>query len=110
MALETPFEPRAHLLGPKDSHYLDVETLPWKPTQVPGIDIKVLVQDKDTGLLTALYGIGQIAGPPLVALLLSRAASRAEGFHWALALAASSLVVGAGLYGAMWKRWPILRA
>lgn len=63
-----------------------------------------------TGLLTALYGIGQIAGPPLVALLLSRAASRAEGFHWALALAASSLVLGAGLYGAMWKRWPILRA
>ena len=55
MALETPFEPRAHLLGPQDSHYLDVETLPWKPTQVPGIDIKVLVQDKETGLLTALF-------------------------------------------------------
>ncbi|RYX93520.1 MAG: hypothetical protein EOO28_18130 [Comamonadaceae bacterium] len=55
MALETPFEPRAHLLGPRDSHYLDVETLPWKPTQVPGIDIKVLVQDKETGLLTALF-------------------------------------------------------
>ena len=55
MALETPGEARAHLLGPLDSHYLDVEGLPWKPTQVPGIDIKVLVQDKETGLLTALF-------------------------------------------------------
>lgn len=55
MALETPSDPRGHLLGPLDSHYLDVESLPWKPTQVPGIDIKVLVQDKESGLLTALF-------------------------------------------------------
>lgn len=55
MALETPGEPGAHLRGPLDSHYLDVDALPWKPTQVPGIDIKVLVQDKETGLLTALF-------------------------------------------------------
>ncbi|MBO9641482.1 cupin domain-containing protein [uncultured Pseudacidovorax sp.] len=55
MALETPGEAGAHLLGPLASHYLDVEALPWKPTQVPGIDIKVLVQDKETGLLTALF-------------------------------------------------------
>ncbi len=55
MALETPGEARAHLLGPRDSHYLDIEALPWKQTQIPGIDIKVLVQDKETGLLTALF-------------------------------------------------------
>lgn len=55
MALETPGEAGAHLLGPLASHDLDVEALPWKPTQVPGIDIKVLVQDKETGLLTALF-------------------------------------------------------
>ena len=55
MALETPGEQPARPLGPRDSHYLDVDALPWKPTQVPGIDMKVLVQDKDTGLLTALF-------------------------------------------------------
>lgn len=55
MALETPGEKPVRPLGPLDSHYLDVEALPWKPTQVPGIDMKVLVQDKDTGLLTALF-------------------------------------------------------
>lgn len=58
-----------------------------------------------TGLLTALYGIGQIAGPPLVAWLLTQAASPAQGFNWALGLAAIGLVLGAGLYGVMRWRW-----
>ena len=59
-----------------------------------------------TGLLTALYGIGQIAGPPLVAWLLGQAASPTQGFIWALGWAAAALVVGAGLYGVMRWRWP----
>ena len=29
--------------------------LPWKPTPCPGIEMKVLLEDKDTGLLTALF-------------------------------------------------------
>ena len=58
-----------------------------------------------TGLLTALYGIGQIAGPPLVAWLLTWAATPAQGFNWALGLAAIGLVLGAGLYGVMRWRW-----
>ena len=58
-----------------------------------------------TGLLTALYGIGQIAGPPLVAWLLTQAAKPAQGFNWALGLAAIGLVLGAGLYGVMRWRW-----
>lgn len=58
-----------------------------------------------TGLLTALYGLGQIAGPPLVAWLLTQAASPAQGFNWALGLAALGLVVGASLYGVMRWRW-----
>jgi len=37
-----------------------------------------------TGLMTALYGIGQIAGPPMAAVLLARAGSQAQGFDWAL--------------------------
>ena len=58
-----------------------------------------------TGLLTALYGIGQIAGPPLVAWLLTQAATPAQGFNWALGLAAIGLVLGAGLYAVMRWRW-----
>ncbi|EJE49438.1 arabinose efflux permease family protein [Acidovorax sp. CF316] len=59
-----------------------------------------------TGLLTALYGIGQIAGPPMAAALLAQAGSRAQGFDWALAVAGSVLVLGAGLYAFMARRWP----
>jgi len=55
MALETPGDPLGPTRGPLDSHYLDVAALPWKPTQVPGIDIKVLMQDQEQGLLTALF-------------------------------------------------------
>ncbi len=58
-----------------------------------------------TGLLTALYGIGQIAGPPLVAWLLTQAPTPAQGFNWALGLAAIGLVLGASLYGVMRWRW-----
>lgn len=59
-----------------------------------------------TGLLTALYGIGQIVGPPMVAWLLGQAASPAQGFDWALGIAGGGLVLGAGLYAAMRWRWP----
>ncbi len=55
MALETPGDPLGPQRGPLDSHYLNVGALPWKPTQVPGVDMKVLMQDKDQGLLTALF-------------------------------------------------------
>lgn len=37
------------------SRYVDVEALPWKPTGHDGVDIKVLMEDADTGLLTALF-------------------------------------------------------
>ena len=55
MAAETPFLANASQLAPLASRYLDVESLPWKPTPTPGIDMKILLQDKDTGLLTALF-------------------------------------------------------
>ena len=62
-----------------------------------------------TGLLTALYGIGQIVGPPLVAWLLVRTPSQAQGFDWALSVAAGALVLGAVLYGFMVWRWRPVR-
>lgn len=55
MALETPGCPAANALPPLASRFLKVADLPWKPTQVAGIDMKVLMQDKETGLLTALF-------------------------------------------------------
>lgn len=36
------------------SRYVDVAQLPWTPTRFPGIELKVLMEDKETGLLTAL--------------------------------------------------------
>ena len=60
------------------------------------------------GLLTAAYGLGQIAGPPLVALLLSRTATTGEGFTLSLQIAASALLVGAALYGWMVRAYPML--
>ncbi len=59
------------------------------------------------GLLTGVYGVGQILGPPLVAVLLSHTASAGEGFTVALTIAASSLVLGASLYLALVRCYPV---
>jgi anti-sigma factor ChrR (cupin superfamily) len=42
-------------LGPLQSRYVKVASLPWKPTPTPGIDMKVLMSFPETGLLTALF-------------------------------------------------------
>jgi MFS family permease len=59
------------------------------------------------GLLTAMYGIGQIAGPPLVALLLKHSRSLGEGFTLSLEIAAVTLVAGALMYLWMVSAWPV---
>lgn len=51
----TPFLAGEDKLGPLDSRYVDVASLPWKPTPTPGIDMKILLQDETSGLLTALF-------------------------------------------------------
>jgi MFS family permease len=61
------------------------------------------------GLLTALYGLGQIVGPPMVAVLLRRASSPRAGFDLALEIAASALVAGALLYLALARAYPQAR-
>ena len=55
MAVTTPFHPQHDQLAAHESRYVDVEGLPWKPTPTPGIDMKVLMQDEESGLLTALF-------------------------------------------------------
>ena len=54
----TPFLPDAVRFGPLDSVSVAVDELPWKPTPTPGIDMKILVEDKETGLLTAIFRWG----------------------------------------------------
>ena len=55
MTATTPFLTNEDMLGPLASRYVDVGSLPWKPTPCAGIDMKVLVEDPATGLLTALF-------------------------------------------------------
>ena len=55
MTANTPFLKDAERLGPLASRYVEVEGLPWKPTPCPGIDMKILLEDTETGLLTALF-------------------------------------------------------
>ncbi|MBC5783271.1 YbfB/YjiJ family MFS transporter [Ramlibacter sp. USB13] len=56
------------------------------------------------GLLTAMYGVGQIAGPPLAAWLVAHSADAAQGFARSLWIACGMLVVGAGMYVVMARR------
>jgi len=46
---------KPYATGDLASRYIDVQTLPWKPTPTPGIDMKVLLDIPQTGLLTALF-------------------------------------------------------
>ena len=59
-----------------------------------------------TGLLTAVYGLGQVAGPPLAAWLLSRSATVGQGFNLALQIAASSLLLGAVMFVVLARVYP----
>lgn len=61
--------------------------------------------DSFASLVTAVYGLGQIVGPPLVAWLLAHA-DAGQGFARGLALAAGALVAGAAMYGWSAWRWP----
>ena len=64
--------------------------------------------DSFASLITAVYGLGQIMGPPMVAWLLARG-GQAQGFAQGLALAAAALVAGALMYLASVWRWPLVR-
>ncbi|SLN66459.1 cupin domain-containing protein [Oceanibacterium hippocampi] len=51
----TPHLPGSEQLGELDSRYVAVDALPWKPTPTPGIDMKILLKDDESGLMTALF-------------------------------------------------------
>ena len=54
MVATTPNATNHSELAALASRYVDVASLPWVPTRFKGVDLKVLMEDKDTGLLTAL--------------------------------------------------------
>lgn len=51
----TPFADELSALPPLASRYVDVDSLPWKSTGFPGIDMKILIKEPETGLMTALF-------------------------------------------------------
>jgi len=55
MPAKTPFLKGDDKLAPLASRYLKVDELPWQETRFPGVQMKVLVEDKDTGLVTGLF-------------------------------------------------------
>ena len=56
-------------------------------------------------LMTAAYGLGQIAGPAMVSVLLARSASEAQGLVLSLEIATASLVLGLAVFVLMaWIR------
>jgi hypothetical protein len=59
------------------------------------------------GLLTAMYGVGQIVGPPLAAWLVGRSVNAAAGFDLALGIASGTLVLGAAIYTWLAWRYPV---
>ena len=54
MATVTPNIVAHQALSPLASRYVDPAELEWKPTRFPGVDTKVLMEDRDRGLVTAL--------------------------------------------------------
>lgn len=58
------------------------------------------------GLLSAAFGLCQIIGPPVAALLLSQADSLAQGFAWSLNIAAATLVAGGLIFWWLAKTFP----
>lgn len=55
MVAATPLLKDEEKLDPLASRYVDVDALPWKPTPCDGIDMKILLHDEETGLMTALF-------------------------------------------------------
>ena len=55
MSAVTPMLKDQEELAPLASRYVDVGDLPWKPTPCEGVDMKILLQDEESGLMTALF-------------------------------------------------------
>ncbi|MHA6882665.1 YbfB/YjiJ family MFS transporter [Ralstonia pseudosolanacearum] len=59
------------------------------------------------GLLTALFSVGQIAGPPMVNAILGLVQNQQAGFSLSLQIAAGALALGAIIFLFLAWKWPI---
>lgn len=62
---KTPEATHHSQLSKLASRYVNVSELPWKSTPYSGVEIKVLLEDKKTGLLTAITRMQPGASLPL---------------------------------------------
>jgi predicted MFS family arabinose efflux permease len=60
------------------------------------------------GSLTAVFGIGQIAGPALVGALFSNASSRDKAFSISLTTAIAALVIATATFPLAKRLWPLI--
>jgi anti-sigma factor ChrR (cupin superfamily) len=65
MTAHTPDWKAENELEARASRYVDMDALPWRPTSFPGVEIKVLLEDKDTGLMTTITRMARGAVLPL---------------------------------------------
>jgi anti-sigma factor ChrR (cupin superfamily) len=65
VAAHTPDWNGESALDALSSRYVNIDQLVWRKTAFPGIEIKVLLQDKDTGLMTSLTRMAPGAVLPL---------------------------------------------
>ena len=55
MIAVTPNYEKHESLSDLASRFVKVENIPWKPTPCEGIEMKVLMEDEQTGLMTAMF-------------------------------------------------------
>src|ERR1700704_1701465 len=65
MAANTPDWKAENELRARSSRYVKMDALPWRPAPFPGVEIKVLLEDKDTGLMTTITRMAPGAVLPL---------------------------------------------
>jgi anti-sigma factor ChrR (cupin superfamily) len=65
MAAHTPDWSGERDLNPLSSRYVNMDELPWRKTPFPGVEIKLLMQDEETGLMASLTRMAPGAVLPL---------------------------------------------
>jgi anti-sigma factor ChrR (cupin superfamily) len=65
MAACTPDWKAEGELKPLSSRYVKMEDLSWRKTPFPGVEIKMLLEDKETGLMTSITRMASGATLPL---------------------------------------------
>ena len=65
MTARTPDWKAESGLKSHSSRYVKMDALPWRQTSFPGVEIKVLLEDKDSGLMTTITRMAPGAVLPL---------------------------------------------